>query len=81
MNTVQKSQPLVYNGYAGALASFVSTGDPNAHKVTNNSIVGVPSVSSDKQFVVQAGGFKQDEIKTFQQRCEFWQTQGAKIPM
>ncbi|KAF2131920.1 alpha/beta-hydrolase [Dothidotthia symphoricarpi CBS 119687] len=81
INAVQTSDPLTYQGYAGAMASFVQTGDPNAHKVTNSSIVGVPAVAEGKQFLVTAGGLRQGSISMLEQRCGFWLDVADKVPI
>ncbi|KAF2192822.1 alpha/beta-hydrolase [Zopfia rhizophila CBS 207.26] len=81
VNVVQKSDPLIYEGYAGAMASFVQTGDPNAHKVTNRSVAGAPSIGEGKQFVVEKGGFKGVGIEMLKKRCEFWLAQGKSVPL
>ncbi|KAF2110117.1 carboxylesterase [Lophiotrema nucula] len=81
VNAVQKTDPLTYDGYAGAMASFVQTGDPNAHKVTNGSIVGVPEISLGSQFVVAQSGLANENIARFEERCAFWLKQGSKVPI
>lgn len=78
---MQKSDPLTYQGYAGAMASFVQTGDPNAHKVTNASVVGVPDVEKGKQFLVTAEGLKQGGIRQLEERCKFWLSVSGRIPI
>ncbi|OAL56717.1 alpha/beta-hydrolase [Pyrenochaeta sp. DS3sAY3a] len=78
---VQTSDPLTYQGYAGAMASFVQTGDPNKHKVTNASIPGVPGVETGKQFLVTAGGLKQGGIAALEERCEFWLSVAGRVPI
>lgn len=58
VNVVQKSQPPIYESYAGALASFVQIGNPNAHKVANSSVPGVPEAGTGEKFGVRADGFQ-----------------------
>ncbi|KAI9640798.1 hypothetical protein NHQ30_010638, partial [Ciborinia camelliae] len=58
VNAIQKSQPLIYQGYAGALASFMATGSPNRHKVTNDEEPGVPELQTGAEFVVEGDGFE-----------------------
>ncbi|KAF2625868.1 alpha/beta-hydrolase [Macroventuria anomochaeta] len=81
VNAIQKSDPLTYQGYAGAMASFVQTGDPNAHKVTNASVPGVPDVEKGKQFLVTAEGLKQGPIKQLEERCAFWLDVSKRVPI
>jgi hypothetical protein len=75
------SQPLIYEGYVGTLASFVQTGNPNAHKVTNSSVPGVPEIGTGKEFVVQTDGFQDIPLKMLELRCAFWEARGASVPM
>lgn len=81
VNPVQKSDPLTYHGYTGALASFVQTGDPNAHKLTNASVPGVPRVNTGKEFLVTAQGLKQGPISQFEERCAFWLDVSKRVPV
>ncbi|KAF2477237.1 alpha/beta-hydrolase [Lindgomyces ingoldianus] len=81
VNAVQKSDTLIYEGYTGAMASFAQTGDPNAHKLTNVSTVGVPSVDENRQFVVRKSRLADVSISMLEKRCEFWLQQGSKIPV
>jgi carboxylesterase type B len=78
---IQKSDPLTYQGYAGAMASFVQTGDPNAHKVTNASVVGVPGVETEKQFLVTSGGLRQGDLGMLEERCGFWLGVAGRVPI
>lgn len=78
---MQKTDPLTYEGYTGAMASFVQTGDPNAHKLTNASVPGVPGVEKGKQFLVTAGGLKQGSIKQLEERCAFWLDVSKRVPV
>jgi carboxylesterase type B len=78
---IQKTDPVTYQGYAGAMASFVQTGDPNAHKVTNASAVGVPEVESGNQFLVTSGGLKQGDISMLIEKCAFWLSVAGRVPV
>lgn len=78
---MQTSDPLTYKAYAGAMASFVETGDPNAHKVTSSSVVDAPSANEGKEFVVKTGGPSVDAIDMLDKRCSFWLQQGTKLPI
>ncbi|KAF1958891.1 acetylcholinesterase precursor [Byssothecium circinans] len=79
LNPVQQSDPLTYTAYAGAMASFVQTGDPNVHKMTNSSIVGVPDVKEMKQFVVSSVGIKEGGIAMLKKRCALWLSVATKV--
>ena len=63
------------------MASFVQTGDPNAHKVTNASVAGVPGVETGKQFLGTAMGVRQGGIEALEKRCAFWLGAGGRVPM
>lgn len=62
------------------MASFVQTGDPNAHKVTNASVAAVPDVETGRQFLVTAGGLRQGSIKQLEERCAFWLEVSKRVP-
>ena len=78
---MQTTDPLTYKGYAGAMASFIQTGDPNAHKLTNSSVPGVPGISFGQQFLVNAGGLANGPVTNLKRRCDFWLTLADKIPV
>lgn len=61
------------------MASFVQTGDPNAHKITNSSVSAVPSVKAGKQFVVRTGGVAEEGIGGLERRCAFWLSVNKKV--
>ncbi|KAI5273549.1 carboxylesterase [Aureobasidium subglaciale] len=81
VNAVQKSDPLTYQGYAGAFASFFQTGDPDAHKLTNKTVAGVPEIESEEQFLVSQDGFSDVSIAVLAQRCDYWRSVAHKIPI
>ncbi|KAH6620280.1 Alpha/Beta hydrolase protein [Boeremia exigua] len=80
LNPVQTSDPLTYTAYAGAMASFIQTGDPNAHKVTGSDVAGVPGVG-EGQFVVSSTGVRQGGISMLRERCGFWLEVGKRVPI
>jgi len=63
------------------MASFIQTGDPNAHKVTNSSIPGVPDVEEGKQFLVTASGLRQGSIALLEGRCKYWAGVSQRVPV
>ena len=82
MNAVQKNQPLIYDGFTGAFASFFQTGDPNAHKLTNSSIPGVPeNWRTGEEFVVEADGFEKLKVDELGERCGFWRQVAKDVPI
>ncbi|RAL63259.1 hypothetical protein DID88_004336 [Monilinia fructigena] len=85
VNAVQKSQPGIYQGYTGALASFMATGDPNAHKITDATQPGVPALSSETQFVVAGEGLENAAIdggeQSLEERCKVWAGVAGTVPI
>jgi carboxylesterase type B len=82
INDVQTENPLVYEGFAGAFASFVQTGDPNAHKLTNASQPAVPELHrSGEEWVIQEDGFRVVKVDQLGPRCEFWRRVATDIPV
>lgn len=84
MNAVQQTPGLdhvIYEGYAGAFASFFQTGDPNANKATNASVPGVPELrETHEQFVVEEDGFENVGIGHLETRCAFWRSVAHEVP-
>lgn len=78
---MQQTDPDIYHGYTGAFASFFMTDDPNALKLTGNNDSGVPPLSTDKEFNINAAGFADIELTQFITRCDFWKSVAAKIPI
>lgn len=78
--TNNQTQIIQYLGLAGAFSSFLDTGDPNAHKLTNASILGVPPVSEDLLWTMDPDGFHQRQIVQLKQRCDFWLSKALKVP-
>lgn len=82
VNAVQKTQPLIYEGFAGAFASFFQTGDPNAHKLTNVSEPGVPeSWRTGEEFVIEAIVFRDSKVDMLDNKCGFWREVAGDIPI
>lgn len=82
VNAVQKTDPVTYEGFTGAFASFFQTGDPNAHKLTNASQPGVPdSWKTGEEFVITSGGFLNLKADQLAKRCEFWRELACDIPI
>ncbi|TGO30314.1 hypothetical protein BPAE_0006g00540 [Botrytis paeoniae] len=85
VNAVQKSQPLIYQGYAGAFASFMATGNPNQHKLTNASEPGVPEVNTGMEYVIASAGFENVGIDvgrhSLEARCKFWASVAGSVPI
>lgn len=78
---MQKTDPLHYEGYTGAFASFFMTGDPNALKLTASNIVGVPALRTGEEFNINAEGFANLGLSQFKTRCDFWQKVSPRIPI
>jgi hypothetical protein len=81
INSVQQTQRLIYQGFTGAFASFIQTGDPNAHKLTSTSEPGVPNLETGEEFVVNANGFENVKIVQLKKRCDFWKSAARFVPI
>jgi hypothetical protein len=81
VNPIQQTDSFTYKGFAGAFASFFETGDPNAHKLTNNTVAGVPELRSEKQFLVAQDGFSDVYISQLIRRCDYGRSVAQKIPI
>jgi len=67
---------------AGAYASWFQTGDPNAHKLTDDTQPQVPSSwRTGEQFVVRDGGFEVVKIDALGKRCGFWRQLADFVPI
>ncbi|KAL9086747.1 MAG: hypothetical protein Q9159_003966 [Coniocarpon cinnabarinum] len=81
VNTIQREDPLIYDGYAGAFASFFATGDPNAHKLTPADVSGVPTLQSQREFEIANDSFSDMHFSDLAKRCAFWRSVAHKIPI
>ncbi|KAE9381572.1 putative carboxylesterase [Stipitochalara longipes BDJ] len=82
VNPIQKSQPLIYSGFTGAFASFFQTGDPNSHKLTNESEPGVPeNWQTGEEFVIRSDGFENAKVDLLDKRCGFWRAVASDVPI
>ena len=65
------------------MASFIQTGDPNAHKVTNASVAGVPRLNEVRQLVVSGAGprIAQGNVSMLEERCAFWLEVAEKVSL
>lgn len=83
VNAIQKTDPLIYQGYAGAFGSYFGAGDPNAHKLTNASESGVPLLEKQgaEEFVIESDGFVSVSIPQLESRCAFWKSIAGNVPL
>ncbi|KAF2237008.1 carboxylesterase [Viridothelium virens] len=82
VNPIQQTDPLIYEGYTGAFASFFATSDPNAHKLTNASQPGVPeSKDIGEEFAILSDGFGNVNTNMLAKRCDYWLSVAEKIPI
>ncbi|KAI0143726.1 carboxylesterase [Xylariaceae sp. FL1272] len=81
VNVAQQQDPFHYTGYAGAMASFFMTGDPNALKLTSSDVSGLPALTSNQEWVIDAEGFRTSPIGPLEKRCAFWKTVASKVPI
>ncbi|KAF4550056.1 Carboxylesterase-like protein 19 [Elsinoe fawcettii] len=81
VNNVQKTDPVTYQGFAGAFASWFATGDPNARKLTSAEHAEVPGLEMGAEWVISQGNFSTTSIARLEERCRFWQEAGASVPV
>jgi hypothetical protein len=81
VNSLEKSGPFVYEGFTGAFASFLDTGDPNAHKLTKSSVPGLPDLGTGEEFVIGFDVFSNVKLGGLREKCSFWQRNGKYVPM
>jgi carboxylesterase type B len=83
-NTINKAHtddPLHYKGYAGALASFFASSNPNTYKLTPPNVAGVPSVVDNERWTIDSAGFGTTPLAELDERCNFWKKLARKIPI
>lgn len=82
VNSIQKTDSLIYDGFTGAFASFFQTGDPNAHKLTDESEPGAPeSRRTGQEYVIDANGFETVKTTLLAERCGTWRELAARVPI
>ncbi|KAI4601494.1 hypothetical protein KJ359_011623 [Pestalotiopsis sp. 9143b] len=81
VNSIQQTDPLHYKGFAGAFASFFMAGDPNALKLTEANVTGVPSLETGREWVIDSAGFTSSNLTQFVERCAFWRDMAPKLPI
>ncbi len=82
VNAVQKSDPLIYDGFTGAFASFFQNGDPNKDKLTSASQPGLPEIwRTGEEFVIRSDGFGNQEVDALEKRCAFWKEVAKFVPI
>lgn len=81
VNSLQTTQRFLYEGYAGAYASFIRTGSPNTHKLTNDSVVAWPTVGTGREWVMASTGFTDESLAALGNRCDFWRKVGKYVPL
>ncbi|TKX21366.1 hypothetical protein C1H76_6440 [Elsinoe australis] len=80
VNSIQKTDPITYQGFAGAFASWFATGDPNERKLTDDTQAGVPTLD-EGEWVIEQGKFSTSDIAQLQKRCGFWQSVAQRVPV
>ncbi|KAL0259443.1 hypothetical protein SLS55_005180 [Diplodia seriata] len=61
--------------------SFFQTGDPNAHKLTDDSQSGVPELGTGKEWVIKTESLEETDIGRLKTRCAFWRENAEDIPL
>ncbi|KAH8649083.1 Alpha/Beta hydrolase protein [Xylariales sp. PMI_506] len=77
----QLQYPLLYQGLAGAYSSYVQTGDPNAHKLTNSSIREAPNIHTGLQYSFGSHGIRTGRLVELPERCGFWLSIASEIAL
>ncbi|KAI1821260.1 carboxylesterase [Xylaria intraflava] len=81
ISPAQQMDPLHYEGYTGAMASFFMTGDPNALKLTAGNVSGLPELRTGREWVVDSAGFSSAGLSRLESRCAFWKSVAPNIPL
>ncbi|KAI8632053.1 carboxylesterase [Xylariaceae sp. FL1651] len=81
VNSAQQQDSLHYKGYAGAMASFFMTGDPNVLKLTAHDVSGLPALATGQEWVVDSAGFTTAKLDQLERRCAFWKGIAPKVPI
>ncbi|KAI0913716.1 carboxylesterase [Ustulina deusta] len=81
VNSAQQEDSLHYKGYAGAFASFFTTGDPNALKLTASNVSGLPDLKTGQEWVIDSAGFTSAKLVQLEERCAFWEEVAPKVPI
>lgn len=72
---------MIYHGFAGAYASLIQTGNPNADKLTNSSEATVPDIRTGNEWVIAMSGFTTTRVDQLKERCGFWMDVAANVPI
>ena len=77
VNAAQTQYPERYRGFAGSFAGFFQKGDPNA--VTDGI---VPELkTTDSEWTIKESGFGTVKLKQLKDRCGFWRSVAASVPV
>ena len=80
-NPLQTEYPTIYQGFAGAYASLIQTGNPNTNKLTNSSEAAVPNIRTGNEWVIAMSGFTTTKIERLKERCGFWMHVAGNVPI
>ncbi|KAI7976277.1 hypothetical protein EIK77_010750 [Talaromyces pinophilus] len=80
-NALQTEYPMIYQGFAGAYASLIQTGNPNTNKLTNSSEAAIPNIRTGKEWVIAMSGFTTTKIERLRERCGFWMDVAENVPI
>lgn len=63
----------------------MATGNPNEHKITNATELGVPELVTGMEYVIETDGFENVAIGVGEQslelRCKFWASVAGSVPI
>jgi len=70
----------IYISFAGALASFIQTGNPNRH---NQGITApIPAVDAGQEWLIEeASGLHRTPMTSLAKRCDFWKENAKLVPL
>lgn len=80
-NALQTEYPMIYQGFAGAYASLIQTGNPNTNKLTNSSEAAVPNIRMGNEWVIAMSGITTTKIERLKERCGFWMDVAGNVPI
>lgn len=72
---------MIYQGFAGAYASLIQTGNPNTNKLTNSSQAAVPNIRTGNEWGISMSGFSNTKVKQLKERCGFWMDVAGNVPI
>jgi hypothetical protein len=57
------------------------TGDPNKLKLTDSTVPELPTLKSNREYVITQAGFTTAALTRLPERCNFWKAVGSAVPI